>query len=590
MNDLRSIAYFSMEIAVDPAMPTYAGGLGVLAGDTLRSCADLGVPVLAVTLLHRKGYLTQSFDASGWQREAETSWNVQDVLTEMTERVSVRIEGRTVQLRAWRYELTGLTGFKVPVYFLDSDLPENADWDRTLTHFLYGGDAYYRLCQEVILGIGGVRIVRALGHADIQRFHMNEGHASLLTLELLSEEARRGGRATISEADIAAVKARCIFTTHTPVEAGHDHYSMALVAQVFGRRDDFLDTCQAYGAELFRSVAQSDHGPPETSDIFSARNILNLTYLALSLSHYVNGVAKRHAEVARGLYATHTHRVDAITNGVHAASWAAPPFQKLFDQRIPGWRADNFSLRYAHGIGAGEIWAAHGEAKRQLLDHLRDHGYGTLDPEVLTLGFARRSTPYKRANLLLTDEARLVAIARNVGRLQIIYGGKAHPNDYGGKEIIQSILRRKAALRPGIEIVFVENYDLALAGLLVAGVDVWVNTPLPPLEASGTSGMKAALNGVPSLSILDGWWLEGCIEGATGWAIGEREAAGDPGQDRTARDAASFYDKLERVVAPMFYRDRERFIDVMRHTIALNGSFFNTQRMVQQYVVKAYFE
>lgn len=588
MGDDRRVAYFSMEIAVDPAMPTYAGGLGVLAGDTLRSCADLGVPILAVTLLHRKGYLTQSLDASGWQRESETSWKVDHYLVELPPRVVVRIEGRAVHVRAWRGELDGIAGAKVPVFFLDTDVPENADWDRTLTHFLYGGDACYRLCQEAILGLGGVRMMRALGYADIQRFHMNEGHASLLTLELLLEEARKAGRTAIAADDLAAVRSRCIFTTHTPVQAGHDRFPMPLVAQVLGRHGGFFAQVDGFCADFVRSVLQADNGEPNPADIFSPHHTLNLTYLALNLSHYVNGVAKRHAEVSRGLFGK--PQIEAITNGVHAATWTSPPFQALFDRHIPGWRADNFSLRYAHGLAGSELWAAHVEAKRRLLDHIRDRGHGTLDGAVLTLGVARRAAAYKRANLLLTDEARLKAVAAQHGRLQVIFAGKAHPNDHGGKEIIQSILRRREALRPEVEVVFLENYDLALARLLVAGVDVWVNTPLPPFEASGTSGMKAALNGVPSLSVLDGWWVEGCIEGATGWGIGNASTAEATEAQRSPQDAASLYDKLEHVVAPLFYRDRDGFIDVMRHTIALNGSFFNTQRMVQQYVLKAYFE
>lgn len=588
MSEERQIAYFSMEIAVDPAIPTYAGGLGVLAGDTLRSCADLSVPILAVTLVHRKGYLTQSFDSTGWQRELETSWKVEGHLTEIPQRAQVQIEQRIVVIRAWRYEIAGVSGFKVPVFFLDTDLPENTAWDRTLTHFLYGGDAFYRLCQEIVLGLGGVRIIRELGYRHIGRFHMNEGHASLLTLELLAENARRAGRTAVTGPDIEAVKARCIFTTHTPVQAGHDRFSMALVAQVFsGRADGFIDTSDVFSADLVRHVVQTTNGESPLLDVFSAKNTLNLTYLALNLSHYVNGVAKRHAEVSRGMFAEHP--IDAITNGVYAASWAAPPLQELFDRRIPGWRSDNFTLRNAHGLAGGELWSAHVEAKRQLFDYIAHHQGPVLDLETLTLGFARRATPYKRAHLLLTDEARLRSIAANVGKLQIIYGGKAHPNDYEGKEIIQSILRRKDALRPQIEIVYLENYDMQVARRVVAGVDVWVNTPLPPLEASGTSGMKAALNGVPSLSILDGWWVEGCIEGATGWSIGPHDPLDRPVGDRTAQDAASLYDKLEQVVAPLFYRERDHFVDVMRHTIALNGSFFNTQRMVQQYVVKAYF-
>ena len=586
MTDDRRVAYFSMEIAVDPAIPTYAGGLGILAGDTLRSCADLSVPILAVTLLHRKGYLTQTFDPAGWQRELQTEWKVEERLTELPERTSVQIENRTVSLRAWRYELVGLSGAKVPVLFLDADLPENSDWDRTLTHFLYGGDAYYRICQEVILGIGGVRMIRALGYGNVQRFHMNEGHASLLTLELLNEAAKHDGRNSITRTDIDAVQSRCIFTTHTPVAAGHDQFAMDLVGRVFAGGRGFLDKSDVFRDDLVRRVVKMDPANGDMSTLFTRQNTLNLTHLALNLSHYVNGVARRHAEVSRLMFGK--HQVDAISNGVHAATWTAPSFQRLFDLQIPGWRADNYSLRYALSISPHELWDAHIEAKNRLLANVREKAHVDLDPQILTLGFARRSTPYKRPDLLLSNPGRLEAIAARVGKLQIIFGGKAHPNDSGGKEIIQRILRMKDTPPSGVRIIYLENYDMQIARLMTAGVDVWLNTPLPPLEASGTSGMKAALNGVPSLSILDGWWLEGCIEGVTGWAIGDHRVSAAAEADRNVRDATLLYDQLELVVAPLFYRDRPRFIEVMRHAIALNGSFFNTQRMVQQYVSKAY--
>ena len=441
----RSVAYFSMEIAVDPAMPTYAGGLGVLAGDTLRSCADLGVPILAVTLLHRKGYLTQSFDATGWQRERQADWNVEQYLTELPQRAVVMIEERTVTVRAWRYEFTGISGGTVPVFFLDSDLPENSAWDRTLTHFLYGGDAYYRICQEAILGIGGVRMIRALGYDNLQRFHMNEGHASLLTLELLDEDARRNGRQTINGADIDAVKARCIFTTHTPVAAGHDQFAMDLVGRIFSRRHGFLDARDVFCADLVRRVVKMEEPNGDLGGIFVRQNTLNLTHLALALSHYVNGVAMRHAEVSRRLFGK--YQVDAISNGVHAATWTAPSLQRLFDGHIPGWRVDNFSLRYASSIPAHELWDAHLAAKEEFFAFVRESAHVELDPQVLTLGFARRSTPYKRAELLLTDPGRLESIVARGGRLQVVFGGKAHPNDYGGKEIIQRILRLRDTLR-----------------------------------------------------------------------------------------------------------------------------------------------
>lgn len=559
------VAYFTMEIALDSAMPTYAGGLGVLAGDTVRSAAELKVPMVAMTLLHRKGYFRQRIDDSGWQREEPCDWDLEKHLEEQPPRVSVSIEGRTVSLRAWKYEVKVSGGFQVPVFFLDSDLPENSTWDRTLTHFLYGGDAFYRICQEVILGIGGVRMLRALGHTTLARFHMNEGHAALLGLELLDESARNAGRRTFNGEDIESVRRRCVFTTHTPVASGHDQFPLDLVTRVLGRDE-----------------VTAMH------EIFCHDGSLNMTFLALNLSHYVNGVAKRHAETSRLMFGQ--HNIDSITNGVHAATWTSPPFQSLFDRHIPGWRTDNFSLRFAHSLPLAEIWETHLAAKQLLAGRVARETGLVLDPNILTLGFARRATAYKRNDLLVSDVERLKRIASNAGPLQIVYGGKAHPNDHQGKETIQRIFRVKEWLGKHITMLYLPDYDLDLAKLMTAGVDVWLNTPQAPLEASGTSGMKAALNGVPSLSVLDGWWIEGWIEGETGWAIGERCTVERDTANRNACDATSLYDKLEHVILPMFYRDRNRFTDVMRHCISLNGSFFNTQRMVSQYVIKAYFE
>lgn len=559
----RKIAYFSMEIALDEAVPTYSGGLGILAGDTLRSAADLRVPVVAVTLLHRKGYFYQKLDASGWQTEEPVEWVVDDYLEEQTARITVTLEGRQVQVRAWRFDVVGSAGFVVPVYLLDTDLPENSEQDRTLTDQLYGGDLRYRLCQEVILGIGGVRMLRALGHTNLQRYHMNEGHAALLTLELLREQREGAGRGEILPEDLEAVRRQCVFTTHTPVAAGHDQFPLELVDQVLGSRE-------ACGI----------------NDPICHQERLNMTYLALSLSHYVNGVAKRHGEVSRLMFAG--YQIDSITNGVHAATWTAPEFQALFDRYIPGWRDDNFSLRYALNIPSAEVLEAHKQAKRRLIEEVNRRTNAGMDLDVLTIGFARRATSYKRPDLLLADVDRLRATIRHSGPLQVIYAGKAHPQDQRGKQLIQHIVRLKEALLPEVKLSYLANYDMQLGRQMTAGVDVWLNTPQPPMEASGTSGMKAALNGVPSLSILDGWWIEGCIEGVTGWAIG---ADGRLGQsERSSQsDADSLYQTLERAVLPMFYRDRPRFVDIMRHAIALNGSFFNTQRMVQQYVLKAYY-
>lgn len=560
MNTHGTIAYFSMEIGLEAEMPTYSGGLGVLAGDTIRAAADLKIPLVAVTLLHRKGYFYQRLDSTGRQSEEPAEWVVDDFLTEMPHQVAVTLEGRTVQIRCWRYEVIGASDFTVPVYFLDTDLPDNTDWDRTLTHFLYGGDQRYRLCQEVILGIGGVRMLRALGHNGITRFHMNEGHASLLTLELLDEEVRNAGRHAITHDDIAVVRQQCVFTTHTPVPAGQDQFPLEVVDRVLGRREVF-----------------------DMKEVFCCEGLLNMTFLALNLSHYVNGVAKKHGEVSRHLFAGYV--IDSITNGVHAATWVADPFQQLYDRYIPGWKQDNFSLRYALSIPKPEVWQAHRQAKKQLIHYINRETNVGMDVDVCTLGFARRATAYKRADLLFTDSERLQRIAAQAGPLQVVYAGKAHPQDQGGKDLIRRIFQAKEVLKRDIKIVYLQNYDLDLGKLITAGVDVWLNTPQPPLEASGTSGMKAALNGVPSLSVLDGWWIEGRIEGITGWAIGEDSREGG----EQSKVVSSLYDKLERIVLPLFYRERERFLEVMLHAVALNGSFFNTHRMMQQYVLKAYF-
>ncbi len=585
MSEQQTIAYFSMEIALEAGMPTYSGGLGVLAGDTIRSAADLGVPMIAVTLLYRQGYFYQRLDAGGWQREEPMAWVVEDFLQELPARIAVTLEGRTVQLRAWKYEVSGIGGFKVPVYFLDADVPENSGWDRTLTHFLYGGDQHYRLCQEVILGIGGVRMLRALGYDQIERFHMNEGHASLLTLELLDEAARQAGRSSVSRTDVEAVREKCVFTTHTPVPAGHDQFPIDLVNRVLGPRQDFFDLKDVFFVDLVGRVLQHPEGFADMQAIVQGENRLNLTYLALNLSHYVNGVAKKHGEVSRLMFAGYA--IEAITNGVHAATWVSEPFQALYDRYIPGWRQDNFSLRYALSIPRPEVWAAHTQAKKQLIQYVHRATDVEMDGDVFTLGFARRAATYKRSDLLFTDIERLKSIAANTGPFQVIYAGKAHPQDQAGKELIRRIFQMKELLKEEIKIAYLANYDLDLARLMTAGVDVWLNTPQPPNEASGTSGMKAALNGIPSLSVLDGWWIEGHIQGVTGWAIGENGATS--GGDNRANEAASLYDKLEHLIIPLFYEDRDRFIEVMRHAIALNGSFFNTQRMVQQYVLNAYF-
>ena len=576
------IAYMSMEIALEEDIPTYSGGLGILAGDTIRAAADLRLPMVAVSLLHRTGYFIQRLDASGWQTEEPAQFEVGMHLREMRPRTTIVMEGRTVHVRAWRYSVRGVGGYVVPVYLLDTDLPENSEWDRGITRALYGGDWYLRLCQEVVLGIGGVQMLRALEHDQIERFHMNEGHAAFLILALLQEQARKAGRTQISVSDIAAVRQRCIFTTHTPVPAGHDQFPLDVVSRVLGCKGGFSEMFEPDVAP--RVLGTRQNGQSSVSK--KPASVLNMTHLALNMSRYINGVAKKHGEVSRLMFAG--YQIDAITNGVHVGTWTCPPLQALYDTYIADWRQDNFSLRYAESIPRDELWAAHMHAKTELLRYASAESKVELDREVFTIGFARRITAYKRPDLLFNDIEQLRRISKDVGRIQILCAGKAHPRDQDGKTLIQQIFKMKEILKNDVPVVFLANYDLEVAKRMTSGVDLWLNTPQPPLEASGTSGMKAALNGIPSLSVLDGWWIEGLIEGVTGWSVEDKSDV-EPATNERVRDALSLYRKLEHAILPMFYGNRVYFIDIMRHAIALNGSFFNTQRMLQQYVLRAYF-
>lgn len=549
------IAYFSMEIGLRSDIPTYSGGLGVLAGDTMCSAADLDLPIVGVTLVSRAGYLRQDI-VEGRQVERPDIWQPEQWAQRLPAKVAVEIGGRDVWIGAWLYRIEGHHGGAAPVILLDTDLTENRDEDRTLTHYLYGGDESYRLQQEMVLGIGGVRILDALGFT-IRRYHLNEGHSAFLTLELLRRFAHDPQEAGSvgPRYDVPAVRERCVFTTHTPVEAGHDQFAYDLAERTLG---DFVEP-----AEL-RRLAGSDR--------------LNMTRLALNLSEHVNGVARRHAEVSRRMFPG--YEVHAITNGVHPWTWTCESFHRLYDSHLPGWCHEPELLARADLIADEEILRAHAEAKAALLDRIRRFGV-SLDAAVPVIGFARRMTPYKRADLLFSDIERLQSIARSQP-FQVVLAGKAHPRDVGGKQLIERLHQWARLLEGSVPVVFLPDYDMELARLLVSGTDIWLNTPQRPLEASGTSGMKAAFNGVPSLSVLDGWWIEGWIEGVTGWAVGGADDA-----DNT-RDAASLYAKLEQHVLPLYYGERAGWTAVMKGAIARNASYFNSHRMMRRYAAEAY--
>ncbi|MBU1975530.1 MAG: alpha-glucan family phosphorylase [Nanoarchaeota archaeon] len=552
----RIVAYFSMEIGLDHRIPTYSGGLGVLAGDTIKAFADLHVPVIAVTLVHSKGYFYQKIE-NGEQKEIPVDWSKDDFLKKTDVVIDIPLKDRTIKVTAWEYICKGCANYEVPVYFLDTNLPENSDYDRKLTDHLYGGDEYYRMLQEIILGIGGVRILEALGYTNLKKYHMNEGHAAFIAFELYN---RLKGKVPADEL-VTEIRKRMVFTTHTPVPAGRDNFPLDVVKNTL---PDFPDEHEA-------SIVQDGK--------------LSMIQLALYFSEYINGVAEKHGEISRGMFPEYP--IDSITNGVHSVTWTCNSFQELFDKYIPGWRRESFSLRYAIGIPRDEIMEAHEKAKGALIDLLNSRLNAGFDRDIFTLGFARRAAAYKRADLLFKDVNRLVHLSEQVGKIQIVFAGKAHPADQHGKGIIKHINDIAASLKDKIKIVWLENYDMDSAKLLVSGVDLWLNTPIPPWEASGTSGMKAAHNGVPHLSSMDGWWLEGHIENETGWSIGKTASTDSPRNDD--QDAAEMYLKLEKKILPLFYHDKSAWVNIMRHCIALNGSFFNTHRMVEQYVVNAYF-
>jgi starch phosphorylase len=553
-----TIAYFSMEIGIAPEIPTYSGGLGVLSGDTIRSAADIGIPMVAVSLLYRKGFFKQTLDGAGWQHEGPVEWPVEEHFQLAEPRVFVVIEGRTVCVRAWTRDVVGVGGRRVPLVMLDTDVLGNDEIDRGITYHLYGGDQRYRLCQEVVLGLGGMRMLRALGYTGIRVHHMNEGHAALLTLDLLEEEATRLGGKPGDENVREAVRRRCVFTTHTPVAAGHDAFEVGLFEHVAG----------AKAAELAGAAG-------------AGAGVVNMTRLAMDLSRYTNGVAKKHGAVSREMLGNPA--VDAITNGVHPPTWACGPMAELFDRLAPLWRGDSAELRRMGAAPERDLVAAHWRAKRELHDRVREIAGLGLDPGTFTIGFARRATGYKRPDLILSDPERLAKVGTGVGPVQLVFAGKALPRDGQGTEIIARIVSAAAGLRGKVEVVFLPDYGMELGRLITAGVDLWLNNPEPPLEASGTSGMKAALNGVPSLSTLDGWWIEGCLEGRTGWAI-----APESGEDKNDLHAGIMYEKLEKTILPMFYQRPNEWAAVMRNCIAINGAYFSTQRMVEQYAARAY--
>ena len=602
----RPAAYFSAEFGLHPALPIYSGGLGVLAGDHLKQASDLGLPLTGVSLLYRQGYLRQRLSADGWQQDVPATLQPGDEPTTqmmrrdgapcLVEVVFDRPE-QPLRLAIWCVSVG-----RVPLYLLDADVDGNPDWTRTVSSRLYGGDQEHRLRQEIVLGIGGVRALRALGVAPVY-WHANEGHAAFHLLERARELVADG-------LDFAAaavrLRATTVFTSHTPVSAGHDVFPPFLMDRYFSHFWPQL------GLNREKFLALGQHAA--SGDGF------NLTALSLRLAGHRNGVSERHGEITRAMWtdlwpgvAPARVPVTSVTNGVHLPTWISGQVQALLDQHLPAdWRdrqENPATWEAVRAIPDEAFWRVHLNAKRDLRDYIRDRTRGRwleggftsdqvvaagpfLDPEMLTIGFARRFATYKRATLLFQDSDRLVRLLSDRERpVQIVWAGKAHPADEGGKRLIQEIFWRARDPRFGGRIAFVEDYDMAVAARLVAGVDVWLNNPRAPLEASGTSGMKAGANGIANLSILDGWWIEGWDPGnANGWGIAPA-AMEESGAD--AAEASAIYDLLEREVVPRYYeRDAaglpREWIAMAKEAIATVAPNFSAQRMLIDYIHRLY--
>ncbi|MYI84051.1 MAG: glycosyltransferase family 1 protein, partial [Rhodothermaceae bacterium] len=608
-NDKLLAAYFSAEFGVTECMSLFAGGLGVLAGDHLKSASDLGVPIVGVGLMYQQGYFIQSLDENGWQQESYRE-NDFTSLPSTLERdangtplqVHAEIGGRRVYARIWRLQVG-----RVPLYLLDTNFDANEhSEDRNLTDYLYGGGNELRIRQEIILGIGGYRALQLLNLRP-QVYHLNEGHSAFLTLEH-TRKLMVDHHLPFNEASVAAA-ANVVFTTHTPVEAGHDRFPPELM-------DRYLVSYakDALGLDRREFLALGREHPDNGNEFFG------MTKLALRMSDACNGVAKLHGDVSRAMWHNlwpalpeNEVPISHVTNAIHTSSWISGAMKEHLDRYVgPQWREKAISLsqwKQAEQIPDEILWQTHVIQREQLVQQARkslqsrlhrlgastkeiDRAAKILDPNTLTIGFARRFATYKRATLLLQDYDRLVRILTNGSQpVQIIFAGKAHPRDHPGKELIQQIVDASNTESLRNHIVFLEDYDMAIARYLVQGVDLWLNTPRRPREASGTSGMKAAANGGLNLSILDGWWEEG-YDPSIGWAIGNGEVL-DNHAYQDEREAAQLYDQLEHEIVPLFY-DRSpeglprEWIARMKHSIATYNNSFNTHRMVQEYTERIY--
>jgi len=579
---LGLVAYFSPEFGLTETLPQYSGGLGVLAGDHLKATSDLGVPLVGIGLLYAEGYFRQRLNADGFQEERFPRLDPHGLaLTPTDVQISIDLAGDTVQVRAWKVQVG-----RVQLFLLDTAVEGNSPECAAITNRLYGGDAEHRMRQEIVLGIGGVRVLRALG-LDPQVFHTNEGHAGFLSLERIRELVATG----LSTAEaVEAVRAGGVFTTHTPVPAGIDRFPEEMMEKYFG---SFAEACGTTFDELM-ALGRRDDEPEETR--------FNMAVMGLRLAGRSNGVAQLHGAVSREMFQglwpdvpVDEVPIGAITNGVHAHTWVSDEVDSLLRRSVGGmWDgADKESWAGVRDLPAADVWAARTTGRAALVSFVRSRmGEALLDPDVLTIGFARRFATYKRAALLLSQPERLRRMLLDADRpVQFVFAGKAHPADNPGKDIIREIELFARQLDVGHRLVFVPDYDMAVARMMYHGCDVWLNNPRRPLEACGTSGMKSSLNGGLNCSILDGWWDE-CFDGRNGWAI--LSADDDPDQNRRdQREATSLFGLLEREIVPLFYRRgadgvADDWVATMKANWSSLGPFVTAARMVRDYTTQLY--
>lgn len=546
------VAYFSMEIALETDIKTYSGGLGVLAGDILRSAAHLNLPVVGVTMLSRNGYFDQVINKDGAQEEKAAKKYNYSKLEKIKETVSMKLGEDTLEIAAWQYNLKRRDGGTSPIYLLDTKLKSNKKKYQNICDDLYGGDKDYRLLQEIVLGRGGYLILKKLGY-KFDKIHINEGHGSFVTTAKYLDIKNK-----TEQEKIRMVKNACVFTTHTPIRATMDIFNL----------EDVLKYQADFPCHLKNLVENKK---------------LNMTELGMYFSSYVNSVALSHQKVSTKMFPK--FKIKNVTNGIDTYTWTSPKMADLFDKYVPKWRDSSANLKEVKKIPENEIWDVHQANKRALISLVKRKKKVELSEDVFTIGFARRFTAYKRPDFILRDMKRLLKIQAKSGKIQIIFAGKAHPHDDVGKKFVLEVNKIANKYKDKIKIIFMPAYDMDMAKVIIPGVDIWLNNPIPPNEASGTSGMKAVCNGVPQFSTFDGWWCEGYKKNKTGWLIGDKKVT----KNNSDKDhLSSLYKVLEEEIMPLYYKKPLAWKKLMRSTIYINAPFFSTERVVRDYAKSAY--